>query len=98
VAPTILALGDREDILLLVTTGGAPIGDIPSTLQPNTIVSHYFNFSQILGDVDVLVAFGSCGTATQALHIARIALISNERASGRLNSSAASSNKDDAVD
>jgi UDP:flavonoid glycosyltransferase YjiC (YdhE family) len=66
-APTILALGDREDMLLLVTTGGKPIENIPCKLAPNTVASEYFNFGEILPDVDVLVAFGSFGTVTQTL-------------------------------
>jgi UDP:flavonoid glycosyltransferase YjiC (YdhE family) len=66
-APTILGLGDREDLLILVTTGGKPIENIPSALAPNTIASQYLNFGKILPDVDVLVAFGSYGTVTQAL-------------------------------
>jgi UDP:flavonoid glycosyltransferase YjiC (YdhE family) len=68
VAPTILGLGDREDLLILVTTGGKPIDNIPCALTPNTIASQYLDFGQILPDVDVLVAFGSYGTVTQALN------------------------------
>jgi MGT family glycosyltransferase len=66
-APTILALGDRQDFLILVTTGGKPIENIPCTLTPNVVASQYLDFGQILPDVDVLVAFGSYGTVTQAL-------------------------------
>jgi UDP:flavonoid glycosyltransferase YjiC (YdhE family) len=66
-APTILALGEREDFLILATTGGKPIENIPCTLTPNTIASQYLNFGQILPEVDVLVAFGSYGTVTQTL-------------------------------
>jgi UDP:flavonoid glycosyltransferase YjiC (YdhE family) len=66
-APTILALGDREDVLILVTTGGKPTESIPCTLTPNTFASQYLNFGQILTDVDVMLAFAGYGTATQAL-------------------------------
>jgi UDP:flavonoid glycosyltransferase YjiC (YdhE family) len=66
-APTILGLGEREDFLILATTGGKPIENIPCTLTPNTIASQYLNFGEILPDVDVLVAFGSYGTVTQTL-------------------------------
>jgi len=66
-APAILGLGDRQDLLILVTTGGKPIEDIPCTLAPNTIASQYLDFGRILPDVDVLVAFASYGTVTQAL-------------------------------
>jgi MGT family glycosyltransferase len=66
-APTIRGLGDHDDFLILVTTGGKPIENIPCTLTPNTIASQYLDFGQILPDVDALVAFGSYGTVTQAL-------------------------------
>ena len=66
-APTILGLGEREDFLILATTGGKPIENIPCTLTPNTIASQYLDFGQILPEVDVLVAFGSYGTVTQTL-------------------------------
>jgi UDP:flavonoid glycosyltransferase YjiC (YdhE family) len=66
-ATTIVGLGDREDLLILVTTGGKPIENIPCPLAPNTVASEYLNFGQILPDVDVLIAFGSYGTVTQTL-------------------------------
>ena len=66
-APAIQAFGDREDFLILVTTGGKPIEMIPCPLSKNTIASKFLNFAQILPDVDVLVAFASYGTVTQAL-------------------------------
>lgn len=66
-APAIRGLGEREDLLILVTTGGRPIGEIPCTLAPNTVASHFLDFARTLPDVDVLVAFASYGTVTQAL-------------------------------
>lgn len=66
-APTIQGLGDREDFLILVTTGGKAIEEIPCQLTPNTVASKYLNFGAILPYADVLVALGSYGTVTQAL-------------------------------
>jgi UDP:flavonoid glycosyltransferase YjiC (YdhE family) len=66
-APAIQAFGDREDFLILVTTGGKPLEMIPCPLTNNTIASRFLNFREILPDVDVLVAFASYGTVTQAL-------------------------------
>jgi MGT family glycosyltransferase len=68
-APTIQGLGDREDFLILATTGGKPIENIPCALAPNTVCSKYLNFGEVLPYVDVLVAFGSYGTVTQALSL-----------------------------
>jgi len=66
-APAIQAFGDREDFLILVTTGGKPLEMIPCRLTRNTIASRFLNFREILPDVDLLVAFASYGTVTQAL-------------------------------
>jgi UDP:flavonoid glycosyltransferase YjiC (YdhE family) len=66
-APTIQGLGDREDLLILATTGGKPIENIPCELTANTIASKFLDFSKILPDADVLVAFGGYGTVTQTL-------------------------------
>jgi MGT family glycosyltransferase len=66
-APAIRAFGDREDFLILVTTGGKPIEMIPCPLSANTVASKFLNFREILPHVDVLVAFASYGTVTQAL-------------------------------
>ena len=66
-APVIQALGDREDFIVLVTTGGKAIEEIPCPIPSNTVASKFLNFSAILPCVDVLVAYASYGTVTQAL-------------------------------
>jgi MGT family glycosyltransferase len=68
VAPVIHAFGDREDCLILVTTGGRPLDAIPCPLPPNTVASQHLDFSKVLPNVDVLVTFGGYGTVTQALN------------------------------
>jgi MGT family glycosyltransferase len=67
--PTIQALGKRQDLLLLVTTGGLPVEDIPCELPSNTIASRFLDLSKILPDADLLVAIGGYGTVTQALSL-----------------------------
>jgi MGT family glycosyltransferase len=66
-APVIQAFGDREDFLVLATTGGKAIEEIPCSIPSNTVASKFLNFSAILSYVDVLVAYASYGTVTQAL-------------------------------
>ncbi len=66
-APVIQAFGDRDDFLILATTGGKPIDDIPCAIPANTIASKFLNFGALMPYVDVLVALGSFGTVTQAL-------------------------------
>jgi MGT family glycosyltransferase len=68
VAPVIHAFGDREDFLIVVTTGGRPLKEIPCPLPANTVASRYLDFSKVLPNVDVLVTFGGYGTVTQALN------------------------------
>jgi len=68
VAPVIRAFGDRDDVLLLVTTGGRPLEAIPCRLPANTVASQHLDFSKVLPYVDVLVTFGGYGTVTQALN------------------------------
>jgi len=66
-APVIQAFGDREDFLVLATTGGKAIEEIPCSISSNTMASKFLNFSATLPYVDVLVAYASYGTVTQAL-------------------------------
>jgi MGT family glycosyltransferase len=66
-APAIQAFRDRDDFLVLTTTGGKAIEEIPCSIPSNAVVSKFLNFSAILPYVDVLVAYASYGTVTQAL-------------------------------
>jgi UDP:flavonoid glycosyltransferase YjiC (YdhE family) len=68
-APAIQALGNRDDLFILVTTGGRPVDSIPVALSKNSIVSPFLNFREVLPYVDVMVAFGGYGTVTQALSL-----------------------------
>jgi UDP:flavonoid glycosyltransferase YjiC (YdhE family) len=67
VAPVIEAFGKDDDKLILVTTGGKPVSDIPCPISANTVAVPFLNFSEVLAHVDVLVALGGYGTVTQAL-------------------------------
>lgn len=68
-APVIQAFRNRDDILILATTGGRPTDSIPGTLSENSVVSRFLNFQEVLPHVDVMVAFGGYGTVTQALSL-----------------------------
>ena len=67
IAPTLQGLANREDILVVVTTGGKPIETIPCELPTNAVASSLLDFGRILPDTDVFVAFGGYGTVTQSL-------------------------------
>jgi UDP:flavonoid glycosyltransferase YjiC (YdhE family) len=66
-APVVQALGNHADKLVLITTGGKPVENIPCPLSPNTVALPYLNFAKVFPYVDVLVALGGYGTVTQAL-------------------------------
>lgn len=66
--PAIAALGARDDILIVATTGGKPVDSLPFAVPANTVVSPFLNFSEILPQADLLIALGGYGTVTQALH------------------------------
>jgi UDP:flavonoid glycosyltransferase YjiC (YdhE family) len=67
VAPVIEAFGEDDDKLILVTTGGKPVGEIPGPISANTVAVPFLNFREVFPYVDVLVALGGYGTVTQAL-------------------------------
>jgi MGT family glycosyltransferase len=67
IGPTIEALGGREDVLIVATTGGPPVEQIPVALPANAIAFQFLNYSELLPLVDVLVALGGYGVVTQAL-------------------------------
>jgi MGT family glycosyltransferase len=67
VAPTLAALADLPDVLVVVTTGGRPIGAIPGPIPRNARVATFLPFEWLLPKVDVLVTNGGYGTVNQAM-------------------------------
>jgi len=67
VGPSLLALAPRDDVLVVVTTGGRPVGDIPVALPANTVAAPYWNLTDLMPHVDVMVTNGGYGTVLQAL-------------------------------
>src|SRR5262249_23502436 len=67
VGPTLAALADEPDILVVATTGGRPIDAIPGPIPPNACLSQYLPFEWLLPKVDVLVTNGGYGSVNQAL-------------------------------
>jgi UDP:flavonoid glycosyltransferase YjiC (YdhE family) len=67
VAPSLAALADVPDILVVVTTGGRPIGAIPGPIPRNARVATFLPFEWLLPKVDVLVTNGGYGTVNQAM-------------------------------
>jgi UDP:flavonoid glycosyltransferase YjiC (YdhE family) len=67
VAPTLSALANEPDVLVVATTGGRPVDAIPGPIPGNARVSSYLPFEWLLPKVDVMVTNGGYGTVNQAL-------------------------------
>ena len=67
IIPTIEALKNEHDLLLVVTTGGREIEAIPGPLPSNTRIASYLPFEWIFPKVDVFVTNGGYGSINQAL-------------------------------
>jgi len=67
VGPTLAALANEPDILVVATAGGRPIDAIPGPLPSNARVSSFLPFEWLLPKVDVLVTNGGYGSVNQAM-------------------------------
>ncbi|MGY3616077.1 glycosyltransferase [Bradyrhizobium sp. USDA 10063] len=67
VAPTLAALADEPDLLVVVTTGGRPVDTIPGVIPSNARVASYLPFEWILRKADVFVTNGGYGSVNQAM-------------------------------
>ncbi|WP_454619668.1 glycosyltransferase [Bradyrhizobium cenepequi] len=67
VAPTLKALADEPDLLVVVTTGGRPVDTIPGAIPSNARVSSYLPFEWILRKADAFVTNGGYGSVNQAM-------------------------------
>ncbi len=67
IAPTLAALANEPDLLVVVTAGGRPIGAIPGPIPGNARLASYLPFEWVLPKVDVLVTNGGYGSVNQAM-------------------------------
>ncbi len=67
VGPTLAALANEPDILVVATAGGRPIDAIPGPIPNNARLAEYLPFEWLLPKVDVLVTNGGYGSVNQAL-------------------------------
>ncbi|UWU74780.1 glycosyltransferase [Bradyrhizobium huanghuaihaiense] len=67
VAPTLAALADEPDILVIATAGGRPVNAIPGKVPSNARLARYLPFEWLLPNVDVLVTNGGYGSVNQAM-------------------------------
>jgi MGT family glycosyltransferase len=67
VGPTLAALANEPDLLVMVTAGGRPIDAIPGSIPANARVASYLPFEWALARADVLVTNGGYGSVNQAM-------------------------------
>jgi UDP:flavonoid glycosyltransferase YjiC (YdhE family) len=67
VAPTLQALANEPDLLVVATAGGRSIEAIPGPIPNNARLAEYLPFEWILPKVDVFVTNGGYGSVNQAL-------------------------------
>jgi MGT family glycosyltransferase len=67
VAPTLAALANEPDVLVVATAGGRPIETIPGQIPPNARVASFLPFEWLLPRVSVLVTNGGYGSVNQAM-------------------------------
>ena len=67
VAPTLAALADEPDVLIVATAGGRPVDAIPGPVPGNARLASFLPFEWLLPKVDVLVTNGGYGSVNQAL-------------------------------
>ena len=67
VEPTLAALADEPDVLVLATAGGRPVEAICGPVPSNARLASYLPFEWLLPRVDVLVTNGGYGSVNQAM-------------------------------
>jgi UDP:flavonoid glycosyltransferase YjiC (YdhE family) len=67
VAPTLAALADEPDLLVIATAGGRPVEAIRGPIPDNARLAQYLPFEWMLPKTDVLVTNGGYGSVNQAL-------------------------------
>src|SRR5260221_10704244 len=67
VAPTLAALADEPDLLVVATAGGRPIDAIPGPIPGNARLASYLPFEWLLPKVDAFVTNGGYANVNHAL-------------------------------
>lgn len=67
IEPTLAALADRNDLLVVATTGGRPVEALRGPLPANARVAPFLPFDAMLPEVSLLVTNGGYGSVSQAL-------------------------------
>lgn len=63
VDPTLAALAERDDVLVIATTGGRPLDALRHPLPSNSRIATFLPFGELLPKIDALVTNGGYGSA-----------------------------------
>ncbi len=69
IVPTLAALADEPDLLVIATAGGRPVEAIPGPIPDNARLASYLPFEWVLPMVDAFVTNGGYGSVNQALSL-----------------------------
>ena len=67
IVPTLVALAEESDLLVVVTAGGRRVEDIPGPIPANARLASYLPFDWILPRADVFITNGGYGSVNQAM-------------------------------
>jgi UDP:flavonoid glycosyltransferase YjiC (YdhE family) len=67
ISPTLAALANEPDVLVVATAGGRPVEAIPGVVPRNARLARYLPFEWLLPRVNVLVTNGGYGSVNQAM-------------------------------
>jgi len=67
IAPTLAALANEPDVLVVATAGGRPVEAIPGAVPSNARMASYLPFEWLLPRTNVLVTNGGYGSVNQAM-------------------------------
>ena len=80
IGPTLRALADRRDLLVIATTGGAPLPPPNGHFPANAHVTDYLPYPLLLPHVDVMITNGGYGGVQHALRHGVPVIVAGETA------------------
>jgi UDP:flavonoid glycosyltransferase YjiC (YdhE family) len=69
IAPTLAALANETDVLVLAATGGRPLEAIPGPIPSNARLATFLPFDWLMPKLDLIVTNGGYGTVAHALSL-----------------------------
>lgn len=69
VEPTLAALADRDDTLVIVTTGDRPVTSIRGSIPTNARLAKFLDYGELLPKLAAVVTNGGYGTVSLALRV-----------------------------